>query len=308
MNQAHHRTKPFRIGFFLCAALLVLGASEAKANTYLFSFTAGQVLDALKTVRTNNNPDLPNDYYESAYFALFFQPDATQIANYSFVTNSLGTPNPSDPNVWETSIINDPSNPNLGYGLGACTSNCDWAGYYKNTTTGHSTVGHPSEYLDYASVVSDAALPGTNIFLNKSWRDLGSTPFYWGGTLHYVDEFDDDQFTVLYDQVINTVIPKSSTFSFTITTNQTLSGTYRIKGSASALISGSTTAFDSVKDDGGILFDLDVTANYVSAVPEPSTCWLMLAGSLVLGIRIRAATRKKQTHPSPANCSTSCGD
>jgi hypothetical protein len=80
----------------------------------------------------------------------------------------------------------------------------------------------------------------------------------------------------VFDQVINTIMPGNDVFTFTINTSQTLSGTYTLRGYASALVSASTTLFTGAKDDGGLSFSLPVSV----ATPEPAT-WTSLCGGLL---------------------------
>lgn len=244
---------------------LSLLTTSAHANTYLFSFTTAQLMTALQQ---SQGTALFN---ESAYFAIFVQPDPAQVSSYSYVTGSLTAPNPSDPNQWDTSVITDPTSPFLGYGTNTCTANCSWAGFYKDSSAPYVTVVSGANY----------GPGGSNIFVGNDWFDQGSAPFAWGG--------QDTDFNVLYDQYMNTVMPGSDVFSFQINTSQPLSGAITLKGSASALVSGSPTFMSgNTKDDGGLSFSLTVTPS-----PEPGTWASMLGGGLVfLGLLYLKKTRK----------------
>jgi hypothetical protein len=261
--------RSFRKGLtgFLLAFLLGCATQAAKANTYQFSFTASQVLSALQTSHAS---DVNDPFLASAYFAIFVQPDPAQISGYSINPLSLGIPNPTDPNAWQASIINDPSNPALGYGLADCTANCDWAGFYKNT---------PTQATGNATVISANNLgpQGSNIFLGSDRSDNALPPFGWGGQTY---DFVHNRYVTVFDQVINSIMPGNDAFTFTINTSQTLSGTYTLLGYASALVSGSTTLLTGTKDDGGIAFSMQFT--FGSATPEPATWASMFGGVLVL--------------------------
>lgn len=242
------------------AVLLVWGA-PARANTYLFSFTASQLMAALQT--SQGTPI----YSESAYFAIFVQPDPAQISNYTYVSET--TPNPTDPNAWITNTINDPSSPNLGYST-PCTSNCIWAYFEKDPNATAVTL------------VSGAngGAGGANIFKNGDFYSDTPPPYGWGPT----------------DAIINTIMPGNDVFAFTISTTQTISGSVTLKGFASAIKSGNSTSMSiDTKESDGIPFSLSV-----SQVPEPGT-WAMLGGGGVLlgwlGWRRRRSTGTESGYP-----------
>jgi hypothetical protein len=90
------------IGIILGIVFLV--APQAKANQYLFSFTAEQALGALYGTQGLEEQ-------ESAYFALFVKPN---LGATSFSYNS--TTAPSNTYAWDTGTITDPS---LGSGAWA---------------------------------------------------------------------------------------------------------------------------------------------------------------------------------------------
>jgi hypothetical protein len=268
--------------------LALLGSiPAARANTYLFSFSTSDLMSALQTSRGTA------EYSESGYYAIFVQPNPTQITN--FTVTSANTPNPTDPNAWDASVIVDPSSPFLGYGVNSCTSNCTWAGFYKDSsytgTAPHTTPNEPD-----VTIVSGANNPGTNIFLGHSWYDQGDTPYAWGG------QTSDFPPVTLYNQVINTVMPGSDVFSFAITTSQALSGTYQLKGYASALVSGSPTSMTGdTKDATALAFTINVT---VTSVPEPAT-WASLAAGMLLMIplilrNVRKARKDARNTQTPS--------
>jgi hypothetical protein len=257
--------------------LALLGSSQAAhANTYLFSFSTADLMSALQTSRGTA------EYSESGYFAIFVQPNPSQIA--SFTVTAANTPNPTDPNIWDASVINDPSSPFLGYGVSTCTTDCTWAGFYKDSSEPDVTI------------VSGANNPGTNIFLGHSWYDQGVTPYAWGG------ESTGFPPVVLYNQVINTVMAGSDVFSFAITTTQALSGTYQLKGYASALVSGSSTSMTGdTKDATGLAFTINVSIN---PTPEPGT-WASVVGGMLLMAplivrRVRKTRKDARITPKPS--------
>jgi hypothetical protein len=265
------------------ATVLLASTQAAHANTYLFSFSTSDLMTALQTSRG------PAEYSESAYYAIFVQPDPGQIS--SFTVTAANTPNPTDPNVWDASVINDPSSPFLGYGVTHCTSDCTWAGFYKDSSyTGTPPSTTPNE--PDVTIVSGANNPGTNIFLGHSWRDTGQTPYAWGGQTTGFPP------ATLYNQVINTVMAGSDVFSFAITTSQALSGTYQLQGYASALVSGSSTSMTGdTKDSTGLAFTINVT---VATTPEPGTWTSALGGMLLMVPLILRSVRKarKGAHQS----------
>jgi hypothetical protein len=257
---ATNDTSRWRGYLLLLALFAVAGVRPAQANTYLFSFTGTELMNALN-VATG-----PAAYGESAYFAIFVQPDPGQVSNYTFVAEK--SPNPNGPNPWETNTITDPSSPNLGYSVASpCTANCAWARFDKapNQTS--------------VTVVSGAnGGPGnSNIFLDNDWFSFAAPPYGWGGT----------------DALITSIMPGNAVFSFSIATNANLSGSYSISGYASGLQSGTSSymTFDT-KEDHGIPFTLTATAH--SSVPEPGTLGLLLTGGIALAAlrRTRKTTRR----------------
>jgi hypothetical protein len=280
----------------LAVVLALLGCpTAARANTYLFSFTTADLMSALQTSRGTA------EYSESGYYAIFVQPDPAQITN--FTVTSANTPNPTDPNVWDASVIDDPSSPFLGYGVDSCTSNCTWAGFYKDSTyTG--TPGHTTPNQPDVTIVSGANNPGTNIFLGHSWFDTGSPPYSWGG------ETRGRPPTILFNQVINTVMPGSDVFSFALTTSQALSGTYQLVGYASALISGDPGSMTGdTKDSAGLAFSMDVT---LGSTPEPAT-WTSLVGGMLLMFplilrNVRKARQNTRNTQAPTHAPTAHRD
>jgi hypothetical protein len=270
-----------RLLLLLCGILAL--ARPSHANTYMFSFTASQLMTALQTsVGTST-------YQESAYYAIFVQPLSSQIS--SFTITSATTPNPTDPNVWDASVINDPSAPALGYGPGPlqCASDCTWAGFYKDSSyTGSYPTATPTH--SGATVISGANNPGTNIFLGHSFYDEGLSPYGWSG--------ENLSNQILFQQVINAVMPGTDVFTLSLTTNQVLSGSYTFQGSASALVSGSPTSMTSdTKDDAGFTFQLTMTA---VGTPEPDTAALILGGALLMLPLFRRRFRKSSSsHGKP---------
>jgi hypothetical protein len=232
-------TRKYRLGYrqpgIFLAVLMLFAVAPAKANTYLFSFTAN---DAMAALIDTNSWDVVG---ESAYFAVFVQPDPIQIASYSYVW--AGSPNPQDANQWTTNVITDPSNP-LGPG--------SWQQFSKTPTQ------------SYVTVMSVANSPGYNIFLGHTYSDNVTPPYGWGSTLGN----------------INTLMDLSARFEFMIETPLTLSGSYTIRGMASALVSDDPYNYVGVKENGQQSFEL--TLEPVLQTPEPASFGLVFLGALTL--------------------------
>jgi hypothetical protein len=233
-----------------CLAIALAGALPAHANTYLFSFTGAEIKAALQAA------DGPLVFSESAYFAIFLQPDPVQISNYTY--QPLSSPNPTGDNPWSADTITDPSSPDFGYSLAnPCTSNCTWAGYSKGATQTDVTV-----------------LSGTNIFLGGAWASFGTPPVGWGGTVG----------------IIQSLMPDNAVFQFGINIAGTLSGSYTVRGYASRLQSGNPGYMSGdTKEDHGVGFSLTDTPSS-SEVPEPSTLALGAAGAIAFFLLRRRRT------------------
>jgi hypothetical protein len=253
-------TRTHAAGLTLRCALLALAfigsSTPAQANTYLFSFTTSQILTALQTAQGTAV------YDESAYFAIFLQPNPAQVTNYTY--SSVTSPNPTDTNAWVTNTITDPASPYFGYNNQTCTANCTWA-YFEKAPTATAV-----------TLVSGAngGSGGRNIFLNGDFSSNSPPPYGWGTT----------------DALINAIMPGSDAFQFAITTNLTLSGDFTILGRASSIKSGSASSMTlDTKENDGIAFTLTAT----QGVPEPGT-WSMLAiGGALLGLA-RLRVRRRQ--------------
>jgi hypothetical protein len=238
------------------AIALVLGAAapQARANTYLFSFTASDVLNALHTAEGNTV------FNESAYFAIFVQPSAASVTSYSYTGQFTG-PNTGNTDAWQVNTITDPSNPNLGYPVGSpCTANCTWVQYSKQAGQGSVMV---------LSQADPANGSNGDIFLNAAYSDNVPAPYGWGNT----------------NATIKTVINgtnQNPTFNFTISTALNLTGPITLLGYASELRSTSSGTFTTgpfgTKEHDGIAFTLTETP---SSVPEPGSS-LMVSGGFAL--------------------------
>jgi hypothetical protein len=243
-------TAAILLTFLLCG-----GASKARANTYLFSFTATDVLNALHASEGNTI------FNESAYFAVFVQPSPSAVSTYSY-TGIIDGPNTGNTDAWQANTITDPSNPNLGYSAGnPCTANCTWVQYSKQN--GQSSV-----------MVLSRADPanGNNgdFFLNAAYSDNVPAPYGWGNTVATITS------------VINGT-NANPRFDFQITTPQTLTGPITLLGYASELRSTSSGTFTTgpfgTKEHDGIAFTLTATP---SAVPEPGSSLTAASGLALL--------------------------
>jgi hypothetical protein len=230
----------------LCIAGLLLSASAANANTYLFSFTGQQALNALEASVGSA------EHAQSAYYQLFLQPNPAQVSGYSYTFYVPPTPNATDP--WETATITDPAAPELGYDWEfPCEDDCTWVRWGK---------GYFDEQV--------AVLTTANFFLNAQWGDAAPEPYGWGS----------GEVPPGNGSTITSLLSPTAVFTFGITTNQLLSGTYTLNGRASALVSGSPTSFGGIiKDSVGVSFTLQVTAE---AIPEPGT--LILISTSILSL------------------------
>src|SRR5690242_5315780 len=123
-NRTRGKGSSHRVLLVLGAILLFLTAPRASANTYLFSFTGQQALNALEdSLHTA-------EHMQSAYFALFLQPDPIQISGYSYASYNAPSPNAAEP--WNVGTISDPSAPELGYDWEfPCEQDCAWVKWGK---------------------------------------------------------------------------------------------------------------------------------------------------------------------------------
>jgi hypothetical protein len=253
------RSRPNPLGVFLGLAMLFL-ATEAKANTYLFSFTGQQALDALLVTEG------ATIFNKSGYFALFVQPDPIAVSNYSWVSQM--TPNPGAPQEWTATTITDPANPNLGYNAppNNCVSNCTWAQFSKQA--GQTSVTMLSR--------ANGGPGGANIFLNHTFQDNVAAPYGWGQPT----------------ATITSIMSESSQFQFIIDTPLTLPGNVTLFGYASELRSASSSSFPLLgsKEFNGIAFTL--TAQVSQVVPEPGT-WALFGGAAALLFGLKRSHKKE---------------
>jgi hypothetical protein len=239
------------VRFPALAVLSLLFCTPALANTYLFSFTVSQVMTALQTSQGSAA------YDESAYFAIFAQPNPAVVSGYTYAAETA--PNAGDTNPWVASTITDPSSPNLGYSAGApCTTNCTWADFYKG----------PSQTSVTLISGANGGAGGSNIFQGTTWFSFSSTPYGWGFTT----------------ATISAIMPTTETFQFIIDSPTALtSSTYSVLGFASELQSGSSlTRTADTKEDHGISFTLTANVSPVASVPDPSTGLLTGSGAALL--------------------------
>jgi hypothetical protein len=245
----------------LCAMLL--GSRNAQANTYWFSISASDLMNALQSAQGSSI------YSESGYFAIFVQPSPTQISSYSYLSETA----PADPNQWNNTTITDYAD-SYFYPSGSCTTNCTWAEFGKNPSLPDG---------GYVTLISGAngGTGGQNIFLNNDfWGSGANPPLGWGTS----------------DLIINRIMPATDAFTIVISTPQTLSGTYTLVGRASALKSGDPGSMTlDTKESDGISFTLSETAQVLSATPEPQTWALLTIAFLCFGI---GAVRRRRAENS----------
>jgi hypothetical protein len=237
------------------AAILCAAAPQAKASTYLFSFTATDVLSALHTSEGDA-------FNASAYFAIFVQPSAAAVSSYSYLNMFTG-PNTGAPDAWQVNTITDPSNANLGYkpAPDQCTTNCTWVQFSKQDVQSSVMV---------LSQADPANGSNGDIFLHAAYHDNVPAPYGWGAT------------NATITSVINGT-NANPVFQFSISTPLTLAGPVTLSGYASELRSGSTGTFTTsfrnpTKEHDGIQFSLTATP---VATPEPGSS-LTAAGGLSL--------------------------
>jgi hypothetical protein len=255
MERAQQRTSGMKkllgsgISLFLW---FFMGSAPARANTYLFSVTGGDILNALAT--TGSSPDSVDS---SAYFSIFLQPGGSFDALGNIVSLDPYTfgqefsPNPTSVNsAWDATTIADPSD--LGSG--------SWAQFSKGKAQANVAV----------------LTTNPSVFINKPFPPLGAPggtwPIGWGTTTGAMSE----------------ILPDSAMFSFTIDTDQTLSGSYVVWGTASAVVSASSSQLTDPKPQAAIQFGMEVTPE-LTATPEPGTI-----GFSVIGIAVLLAYRNRQ--------------
>ena len=165
--------------------VLALIPTASHANTYLFTFTASDILNALSA-------DNPSDA-STGYFAIFLQP---QLATYSY--NSVLTPNLSSPaEVWDVGTITDFSTSGTG----------TWARFDKGQTQTNIEI-----------LTNGLDTQGHDYFLGHPYSDTLAWPVGWGtvsGTIQ-----TDYQGTEQFQFYIDT----TSTISTAVTVNGLASG------------------------------------------------------------------------------------
>lgn len=258
-SQNRGRTKTLGLFLGFVAFVVLLFPPAARANTYLFSFTGAQALDALLATEG------ATIFNKSGYFALFVQPNPATVSSYSWM--SQATPNPGAAEEWLATTITDPANPNLGYGAppSDCTSNCTWAQFSKQP--GQTSVTMLSR--------ANGGPGGANIFLNHTFQDNVAAPYGWGQPT----------------ATITSIMAESSVFQFIIQTPLTLPGNVQLLGYASELRSASSTSFPLLgsKEFNGISFSINAT---VSPVPEPAT-WALLGSAVAFLVGLKQSRSKK---------------
>jgi hypothetical protein len=256
------RTKGLGVFLWMVVVLALLATPTARANTYMFSFTGQQALNALLATEG------ATIFNKSGYFALFVQPDPSIVTSYTWVSQT--SPNVGAADAWDATTITDPSSPNLGYGAGpaTCTANCTWAQFSKGN--GQTSVALLS--------LANGGPGGANIFLNHQFWDNVPAPYGWGPT----------------HATITSIMATSALFQFVIDTPLTLPGNVPLLGFASELRSAQPNSFPFIgsKEFNGIPFSL--TASVGSSVPEPGT-WVLFGSAAALLAGARKIPKKKKT-------------
>jgi hypothetical protein len=247
---------------------MLLLATPAKANTYLFTFDVSDALAALQTSEGFSNFD------KSAYFGLWVQPDPSVVTSYSYQVGGIVGPNTGSPDAWQATTITDYSSPNLGYSGGSpCSANCTWVQYSKQAGQTSAMV------ISGANSAQPLANRG-NFFLNATFSDAVPPPYGWGGPTATIT-------------TVNNGTNADPVFQFIIDTPLTLSGPISVKGYASSLRSTSSTTFTTgpfgTKEHNGIAFNLSLTPQEITSVPEPGSLVLLTAGGLGIGLLKRRA-------------------
>lgn len=242
------------LGRSFTVLMLLLGACaavpQASANTYQFTFTTSQILSALQTSLGSTN------YNEDAFYAIFLQPTGfTTIGGDNTVTSN---PDSTGADAWTTNAnFTDPSDSNFG--------SSDWVQFSKSN--GQTTV----------SVVS--ANTG-NLFWSSGCSATST------GTCHQYDDSNSLGYPVSFgttDAYITNIISTSATFSFTVQTTATLSGSYTIDGLAEAINNNTGNwSFGCCKTASDISFSLSGTPT-LTAVPEPGPWLLVTVGMVLIG-------------------------
>lgn len=167
------------LGFFLGLAL-VLGAPSARANTYLFSVTGGEILSAMAATT-----EFPDNITSSGYFAIFLQPYEIGTFTYGSETAPItGAP----ATAWEASTITDYAN--LGDGT--------WARFSKQQNQAQ------------VAILSNADPGSGNIWLNYTHYDNATWPIAWGSTTGQIVEILSESATFQF--TINTTGTLSGTY------------------------------------------------------------------------------------------------
>jgi hypothetical protein len=133
-----------------CLALVAVAVipNTLHANQYLFSFTATDILNALGSQQPSSDP-------QSAYFAIFLQPQLTSLS-YDWVAAPAAN---SPGQTWTTSQITDFSASGTG----------TWAQFSKGQTQGTVEV-----------LTNSVVYNGYDYFVGHSYSDTLAWPEGWG--------------------------------------------------------------------------------------------------------------------------------
>jgi len=259
----------------------LLWAPPARANYYLFSFNASSVLSALQTSQGAA-------YNSDAFFGLWFQPCLVAGAGSSCTTaivsgqdvSALTNPDSTPPDNWSTSnSFSDPSDNSYG--------NNTWAYFgkqanqqYVSVLSGANGGAHGNIFVPNGPGTPCSSANTTNC---ASWSDTGQ-PLVDFGNYNGGSAF------------LTNLINPAATISFIVNSPSALSGSYTIKGIASAINTDSTTSYDllGTKTIQDIQFSLTVTPTFAGA-PEPGSWLLMALGG---GLVVVGSIRKKRRSPA----------
>ncbi len=223
---------------FVIAAALTASLPLAHADTYQFSFTAGQIINAMSTLSGYQSSD--------AVYALFLQPACADAASPTCTFSNLTSPIPSPDNPdWVTGT---PSNLGSTYG--------SWG------PNGGDAYTYAQFSRDYAStnvaVISANTSFGSTPYVSHADSAGNNTPVTWGTTLSTITE----------------VIPVTDIFSFDLDIASATLPTETLAFTVYASFLGPNGIGGYKDNPQGATFELTLS----SPAPEPGTGLLLIAG------------------------------